>query len=81
MKKEQRLLREKQRELLREIEQTKRALQTTLSNLEYITDPDLIDCNIYALKSTQVRYKYLLQQARYYNLTCYEDASYLLDVV
>lgn len=55
--------------LLQEIETIKRAHAATLSNLENITDPDLIDCYIYELNAVQVRYKFLLRQAKASNIT------------
>lgn len=69
-KKCQKLQEEKKRqELLQEIERTKRAHADTLLNLENMTDPDLIDCYIYELNAVQVRYKFLLRQAKQNNLT------------
>ena len=69
-KKCQKLQDEKKRqELLQEIERTKRAHADTLLNLENMTDPDLIDCYIYELNAVQVRYKFLLRQAKQSNLT------------
>lgn len=69
-KKCQKLQEEKKRqELLQEIERTKRAHADTLLNLENMTDPDLIDCYIYELNAVQVRYKFLLRQAKQSNLT------------
>lgn len=59
----------KRQELLLEIERTKRAHADTLQNLENMTDPDLIDCYIYELNAVQVRYKFLLRQAKQNNLT------------
>ena len=50
--------------LIYEIEKTKKAYQTALSNLENIVEPDLIDCYIYELNAAQVRYKFLLLEAR-----------------
>lgn len=55
--------------LLYEIEQTKTAYHTALSNLENIVEPDLIDCYIYELNAAQTRYKFLLVQARSFGLT------------
>lgn len=55
--------------LLKEIETTKQAHAVALSNLENITDPDLIDCYIYELNAVQVRYKFLLRLAKKNNLT------------
>lgn len=50
--------------LLQEINMTKKALSVAYSNLDNVTDPDLIDCYIYQLNSEQKRYKYLLQKAK-----------------
>lgn len=55
--------------LLKEIETTRQAHAVALSNLENITDPDLIDCYIYELNAVQVRYKFLLRLAKKNNLT------------
>ena len=52
--------------LLQELMMTKQAMYTAYANLDYVTDPDLIDCYIYQLNSVQKRYKYLLNQAREY---------------
>lgn len=62
-KEKQKLLRE-QEEILVEIETTKQRLQTLLMNLEYITEPELLDCLIYELKAVQGRYQYLLKIAK-----------------
>lgn len=70
MRKQERIQYLKQQELLLEIQQTKLAHQTALSNLENITDPDLIDCYIYELNAAQTRYKFLLNQAKANNVTC-----------
>lgn len=50
--------------LIKEIDMTKKALQSAYSNFDNATDPDLIDCYIYQLNSEQKRYKYLLQKAK-----------------
>ena len=50
--------------LLQELMMTKKAMYTAYSNLDNVTDPDLIDCYIYQLNSEQKRYKYLLQKAK-----------------
>lgn len=69
-KKLQKLRAEQARQaLLNEIETTRKAHAATLSNLENITDPDLIDCYIYELNAVQVRYKFLLRLAKQQNLT------------
>lgn len=65
-----RLRQEQERQaLLQEIESIKRAHAIALSNLENMTDPDLIDCYIYELNAVQVRYKFLLRLAKQLNLT------------
>lgn len=73
-KKQQRLQQEQARQsLLNEIESTRQAHAAALSNLENITDPDLIDCYIYELNAAQVRYKFLLRLAKKNNLTHIAD--------
>ena len=69
---------QERQELLKEIEIIKRAYAATLSNLENITDPDLIDCYIYELNAVQVRYKFLLRQAKASNLTNILPSTLLL---
>ena len=49
--------------LVEEINMTK-AMYTAYSNLDNVTDPDLIDCYIYQLNSEQKRYNYLLAKAK-----------------
>lgn len=73
-KKLQQLQQEQARQsLLNEIESTRQAHAAALSNLENITDPDLIDCYIYELNAAQVRYKFLLRLAKKNNLTHIAD--------
>ena len=50
--------------LLQELMMTKKAMYTAYSNLDNVTDPDLIDCYIYQLNSEQKRYNYLLVKAK-----------------
>lgn len=50
--------------LLQELMMTKKAMYTAYSNLDNVTDPDLIDCYIYQLNSEQKRYNYLLAEAK-----------------
>lgn len=50
--------------LLQELMMTKKALYTAYSNLDNVTDPDLIDCYIYQLNSEQKRYSYLIAKAK-----------------
>ena len=50
--------------LLQELMMTKKAMYTAYSNLDNVTDPDLIDCYIYQLNSEQKRYNNLLAKAK-----------------
>ncbi len=50
--------------LIEEIYKTKSALDAAYSNFENVTEPDLIDCYIYELKSVQMRYRFLLRQVK-----------------
>jgi len=50
--------------LLKEINDTKLALEAAYSQFEYVVDPDLIDSCIYEMNAIQNRYKYLLKQAK-----------------
>lgn len=50
--------------LLKEINQTKIALEAAYSNFENVVDPDLIDSCIYQLNAVQNRYRFLLKQAK-----------------
>ena len=64
-KKLQKLQAERERQsLLHEIETTRQAHAIALSNLENITDPDLIDCYIYELNAAQLRYQFLLKSIK-----------------
>ena len=47
-----------------ELEQTKEDLDLALHNLNYVLDPDLIDCCIYEVQAAQLRYKVLLREAK-----------------
>lgn len=51
-------------QMLENIKQTKTDLDCAYSNFEHATDPDLIDCYIYQLKSVQMRYKFLLDNIK-----------------
>ena len=46
------------------IKQAKQDLDCAYTNFEHAVDPDLIDCYIYELQSTQLRYKFLLNCAK-----------------
>ncbi len=51
------------------IEVAKRDMNQAASDFEHATDPCLIDSCIYELNAAQMRYKYLLQQAKRINLS------------
>jgi len=50
--------------LIKEINQTKVAMESANSNFDYAIDPDLIDCYIYEVNSVHKRYKHLLDKAK-----------------
>lgn len=50
--------------LIKEINQTKVAMESANSNFDYAVDPDLIDCYIYEVNSVHKRYKHLLDRAK-----------------
>lgn len=62
MKKKKDNLWQAKEELLKEIEEIKRSLETAHSNFENASDPDLVDSCIYEMNAIQYRYKYLLRQ-------------------
>ncbi len=64
MQKEKKKQLHEQEEILIEIEAAKQRLQTLLINLEYITEPELLDSLIYELKAVSGRYQYLLKIAK-----------------
>lgn len=47
-----------------ELKQTKENLDLALHNLNYVIDPDLIDCCIYEVQAAQLRYKFLLREVK-----------------
>lgn len=49
---------------LENLQQAKTDLDCAYLNFEHATDPDLIDCYIYQLKSAQMRYKFLLNRIK-----------------
>ena len=61
--------------LIKEINETKLALEAAYSQFEYVVDPDLIDSCIYELNAIQNRYKYLLKQAKASDVTYVETKS------
>ena len=54
--------------LLDDLTQTQNDLANAYSNLEYMTDPDLIDYYIYQVKAVQMRHKFLLTNVKQLNL-------------
>ncbi|GKX30631.1 hypothetical protein SH1V18_31110 [Vallitalea longa] len=54
--------------LLKNIEIAKRALDTAYSNFDIVTDPELIDSCIYEVKAMQLKYEYLINQAKQMNI-------------
>jgi len=62
----------KENSLLKEIRDTKLALEAAYSQFEYVVDPDLIDSCIYEMNAIQNRYKYLIKQAKASNLSYFE---------
>lgn len=53
--------------LRKEIETTRASLELAMSNFEQAVDPTMIDCYIYEVNAAQLRYQYLLQQAKRYD--------------
>ncbi len=51
----------RQRELRKEIERTKSAIDTARNHFEQVVDPTLIDCYIYELNAAQLKYQFLLR--------------------
>ena len=47
-----------------DIEKTTSELNAAYTNLQHVTDPDLIDYYIYQTKAVQMRYRYLLSCAK-----------------
>ena len=63
--------------ILDAIAKTRYALENAYAGFDDATDPDLIDCYIYAVNSLLKRYRFLLHQAEEMNLfkTAQEPAS------
>lgn len=51
-------------ELILSIEKVKRALETAYANFNFVSEPDLVDSYIYEVKAMQLKYKYLIKQAK-----------------
>ena len=52
------------KELRQQIEISKTAILSAQSQFEQVVDPALIDCYIYELKAAQLRYQFLLQRLK-----------------
>lgn len=55
-------------ELKRQIEISKGAILSAQNQFEYVVDPTLIDCYIYELNAAQLRYQFLLQRLKKWEL-------------
>ena len=55
-------------DLIEDLHQTQHDLANAYSNLEYMTDPDLIEDYIYQVKAVQMRHKFLLAKVKQLNL-------------
>ncbi|HCD43587.1 MAG TPA: DUF2508 domain-containing protein [Lachnoclostridium sp.] len=56
------VLSEEERNLRREIERSKTAIDSARNHFEHVVDPTLIDCYIYELNAAQLRYQFLLRR-------------------
>ena len=53
--------------LRREIEMTRTNLELAMANFDQAVDPTMIDCYIYEVNAKQLRYQFLLKQAKQYD--------------
>jgi len=53
-----------QDEIVLSIEKVKKALECAYANFDYVTEPELVDSYIYEVNAMQLKYEYLLQQAK-----------------
>lgn len=53
--------------LRREIEATRANLELAMANFDQAIDPTMIDCYIYEVNAEQLRYQFLLQQAKQFD--------------
>ena len=60
---------EKRLELLEELKEVQSDMDRTYANLSNVIDEELIDCLIYELNATQIRYKIILNQVKALNNT------------
>lgn len=49
-------------QLRREIDRTRRSIDSARNHFEQVVDPTLIDCYIYELNAAQLRYQFLLRK-------------------
>ncbi len=54
--------------ILKNIDIAKRALDNAYNNFDVVTDPDLIDSCIYEVKAMQLKYQYLISEAKRMNI-------------
>ena len=59
----------KRSELWEDIRKTKETIDNALNNFDQVTDPVLIDYYCYTLKAANIRYQFLLKEAKYLDLT------------
>jgi len=55
-------LTEEERNLRKEIERSKTAIDAARNHFEQVVDPTLIDCYIFELNAPQLRYQFLLRR-------------------
>lgn len=58
------IAKDEQDEIIISIEKVKKALECAYSNFEFVTEPELVDSYIYEVKAMQLKYEYLLHQAK-----------------
>ena len=58
---------EKKLRLLEELKEVQSEMDRTYVNLSNVVDEELIDCLIYELNATQIRYKVILNQVKEMN--------------
>lgn len=54
----------KMQNLIEELREVQKEMNRTYTNLENVVDNELIDCLIYELNATQIRYKVILNQVK-----------------
>lgn len=56
------------RDLLKNLQEAKKELDTARSNFEFADDEQMVDLSIYRLKAAETRYQYILKQIREKNI-------------